>query len=140
MITLDQYFGVHRNHPDITDDIRDNAARLLDACEELEHMARDEGVEFPDNPVTRSGVSGQTYGGYRPRDCPQGALHSSHKEGLAVDRYDPQGKIDAWCMMNSGKGGLLEQCGVYIEHPDATKGWSHWTIKATKSGRRVFMP
>ena len=140
MITLDEYFGIYAEHPDITDNIRDNAERLLSACADLEQMALADGIEFPINPATKSGVSGQTYGGWRPWNCPIGAQNSSHKQGLAVDLYDPQGRIDAWCMMHSGKGGYLEQCGIYIEHPDATKGWSHWSIKAPGSGRRVFYP
>ena len=140
MISIDEYFGVHSEHAGITDAMRDNAERLLDACAELENLATADGVEFPINPATGSGVSGQTFGGWRPADCPIGALHSSHKQGLAVDRYDPQGRIDAWCMGNSGRGGYLEQCGIYIEHPDDTKGWSHWSIKKPRSGRTVFYP
>lgn len=137
MITLADYFGKWYGCPDMTETRLDNAERLLDACGDLELMARNDGVQFPVNPVTGTQVSGQTYGGFRPMACPQGALHSSHKEGLAVDRYDPTGIIDAWCMQNLDK---LEQCGIYIEHPESTNGWSHWTIKAPRSGNRVFFP
>ena len=140
MITLDQYFGHFRFHPDATPDRIQNARLLLHACSALEYFAVRDGIEFPDNPVTGSGVSGQTYGGFRTQDCPQGAPHSSHKEGMAVDRYDPEGLIDAWCMKNSEVGGLLESCGIYIEHPDATPGWSHWTTRRPRSGNRVFRP
>ena len=140
MITSQQYFGIYHDHPDATKEVKDNAETLLMACDNLEEMAVEDGVVFPDNPTTGNGVSGVTLGGFRPQSCVQGAMHSSHKEGLAVDRYDPEGRIDAWCMMNSGKGGKLEQCGIYIEHPDSTKGWSHWTIKSPGSGHRVFYP
>lgn len=113
---------------------------MLHACAALEYFAERDGVEFPDNPKTLTGVSGETLGGFRPQNCDQGAAHSSHKEGFAVDRYDPEGLIDKWCMANSEVGGLLESCGIYIEHPDATHGWSHWTIRRPGSGNRVFRP
>lgn len=137
MITLTQYAGSHASSADWTDTRQANAAQLLVACSRLEGLARGDGVHFPDNPVTGNGISGSIFGGFRPQDCPQGALQSSHKEGLAVDRYDPDGKIDEWCMSNLDR---LESCGIYIEHPAATVHWSHWTTKAPKSGRRVFYP
>lgn len=140
MITLVQYFGPYAGHADATDTVIDNAEALLKACGALEQMAKLDGVQFPDSPKTGNGVSGDGNGGFRPKDCPVGAEHSSHKEGRAVDRYDPHGDIDRWCMSNSGEGGKLSQCGIYIEHPSKTDGWSHWTIKAPGSGRRVFMP
>lgn len=137
MITLQQYFGKWWDHADAIPARVANAERLLAACDELEAMAIADGVKFKDNPVTGSGVSGQTFGGFRPQSCVQGAPKSSHKEGLAVDRYDPDGDIDRWCMKNQDK---LKQCGIYIEHPDATKGWAHWSIKPPGSGKTVFYP
>jgi hypothetical protein len=137
MITLLQYVGVHEGSPDWTQARKANAGKLLAACASLEvEMARG-GVSFPDNPKTRNGISGQTFGGFRPQNCQQGAPNSSHKEALAVDRYDPRGEIDNWCMAHQDR---LAMHGVYIEHPSATPGWSHWTIRAPKSGNRVFYP
>ena len=140
MITIQQYFGKFFDHTDANEARKLNAANLLVACANLEAMAKADGIAFPDNPATKSGVSGTQYGGFRPQDCPEGAPHSSHKEGLAVDRYDLDGHIDAWCMLNSGIEGKLEQCGIYIEHPAKTEHWSHWTIKPPGSGNRVFYP
>ena len=137
MITLNQYVGPHRDSPDWTTARQLNASNLLKACASLEvEMARG-GVAFPDNPVTKNGVGGSTFGGFRPQNCPIGAPKSSHKEGLAVDRFDPRGEIDAWCMAHLDR---LAAHGIYIEHASATPGWSHWTIKAPKSGNRAFMP
>lgn len=137
MITFDQYFSDWIAHPDATEERQANAIRLLSAVSSLERLAITDGVEFTDNPVTGSGISGEKYGGFRYQACPQGALHSSHKEALAVDRYDPTGDIDKWCLMNLDK---LEQCGIYIEAPASTHGWSHWTVRAPASGHRVFIP
>jgi hypothetical protein len=137
MITLTQYVGPWRNSPDWTIERQLNAQKLLAACLALETEAVAAGVEFPDNPVTGSGVSGQTLGGFRPQNAAQGAPNSSHKLGLAVDRFDPQGEIDDWCMANQDR---MAAYGIYIEHPSATPHWSHWTIKAPGSGNRVFYP
>lgn len=137
MISLNQYVGVHRQSPDWTIARQQNASNLLKACAALEAEMARAGVLFPDNPATKSGVSGQTYGGFRPQDCSIGAPASSHKEGLAVDRYDPRGEIDAWCMAHPDR---LAFHGIFIEHASATPGWSHWTIKSPRSGNRIFMP
>jgi hypothetical protein len=99
--------------------------------------AMDDGVNFPVNPRTGSCVSGETYGGFRPQSCPIGSPKSSHKEGMAVDIYDPKGEIDNWCMENLNR---LEECGLYLEHPSKTVHWCHVSTRAPGSGRRVFMP
>lgn len=137
IITLSQYFGPWLSHPDATPKTRDNAIRLLDACHRLQAVAERDGVVFRINPKTGSGVSGTQFGGFRPQCCTQGAANSSHKQGLAVDRFDPLGEIDRWCMSNFP---ALEAVGIYIEHASATPGWSHWTIRAPGSGRRAFFP
>lgn len=137
MITIEEYVGPHADSPDWTEERQENAAKLLEACSVLEDEMTASGVEFPINPATGSGVSGQTFGGFRPQDCPQGAANSSHKLGLAVDRYDPHGRIDAWLLAHPD---ALAEHGIYIEHPDATHTWSHWTIKPPGSGHHVFYP
>lgn len=137
MITLNQYVGPHRESPDWTPAREQNATQLLARCAALEAEMVEAGIEFPINPATGSGVSGQTFGGFRPQSCPQGAPNSSHKEGKAVDRFDPKGEIDAWLMANQDR---LVFHNLYIEHPSATKGWSHWTTRAPGSGNRVFFP
>lgn len=137
LLSLDQYFGPWRNHPDASKPRRENALRLLAAVEKLAALAVADGVVFRANPKTGSVVSGLQYGGFRPQSCCEGAPNSSHKDALAVDLFDPAGKIDAWCLANIDK---LEACKIYIEHPSATKAWSHWTLRPPKSGRRAFFP
>jgi hypothetical protein len=137
MITLTEYAGPHRESKDWTPAREQNAIELLTRCEALEEEMVADGVVFPDNPATGSGVSGKTFGGFRPQDCPQGAPTSAHKEGQAVDRYDPGNKIDAWLMDHQDR---LVHHDLYIEHPSATNGWSHWGTRAPRSGNRVFYP
>lgn len=137
MITLAQLVGPHSKSPDWTSARQAKAAILLEACAALETEMVADGVDFPINPATGSGVSGQTFGGFRPQDCPQGAPNSSHKEGQAVDRYDPLNEIDDWCMAHLDR---LEAHGIYIEHPSATNHWSHWTTRRPGSGNRAFYP
>ena len=137
MITLEQYVGVHSCCEDWNQERIDNAGELLAACAPLYDEMTAVGVVFHINPATGSQVSGQTFGGFRPQDCPQGAPNSSHKEGSAVDWYDPYGLIDDWLMKHEDR---LAAHGLYIEHPQATTHWSHWTTRAPRSGRRVFYP
>lgn len=145
MLSVEEYFGPWVDHPDATSERKFNAQNLVDACNRLEAMALEDNVAFPEHKRTLSklswgdisDVSGDGYGGFRPQDCPIGAKNSSHKEGEGVDRYDPGGNIDAWCMENKDK---LEACGIHIEHPSATVGWSHWTIRPPRSGSIVFYP
>lgn len=140
MITLAQYFGVHSTSKDITPEVISNAERFLERCDILYRLALQDNVEFQINPHTGNIISGQTFGAFRPQSCPQGAANSSHKVGRGLDIFDPDGEVDGWCVINSNRGGLLEQCGIYIESPAATPGWSHWTDRAPHSGNRVFVP
>lgn len=145
MISFAEYFGPWINHPDATEERKANAIRLLTACDLLERMAVADGVVFPEHDRSLSGlawhdhsdISGVGFGGFRPQFCPIGASHSAHKEALAVDRFDPSGLIDAWCMKNQDK---LAQCGIYLEHPSATSGWSHWGVRPPASGKQVYFP
>lgn len=137
MMTLDKYFGPWRNHPDATPVRKANAERLIDAANKLIEMAKADGVKFHINQSTDSYVSGSRLGGFRPILSSTGAVRSSHKEGLGVDIYDPHDEIDKWCMDNTDK---LESCGIYLEHPDYTVGWSHWQIRRPGSGNRIFYP
>lgn len=137
MITIEQYVGLWANSPDWNLERKNNAVKLLEACNKLEAYAVKDGVEFKINPITNSNVSGTKYGGFRPQDCSEGAPDSAHKQGQAVDRFDPKGLIDSWCMKNQDK---LVECGIYIEHPSTTPNWSHWSTRSPHSGKHVFYP
>jgi len=66
-----------------------------------------------------------------------GAKKSNHMACLAADFHDADGKLDEWCMANLN---VLEECGLWLEHPDATKNWTHVQVVPPKSGNRVFKP
>lgn len=65
------------------------------------------------------------------------ALGSSHLYGAAVDVKDPNGDLAKWVKANKSK---LEECGLWCENPQYTKGWVHLTIYMPKSGNRFFNP
>lgn len=135
MISLPEYFGPWEDSPDATDERHEAAQTMLEKVNPLLEEAEGEGIELKINPHTGSLVSGQTYGGFRPQDCPQGAPHSSHKEARAVDVYDPSGALDRWLTDE-----ILEKHDLYREHPADTSGWCHLSDKAPGSGKRTFHP
>jgi hypothetical protein len=137
LFTEEEYFAVYKDHPDITDGIKNNVRRLHFACDMLSEYVKASGIKFQINPTTKSVIAGVKNGGFRPQDCTVGAPMSSHKQGLAVDLYDPYEDIDNWCMKHQD---ILTNCGIYIESPTKTPHWTHWTIKPPVSGNRVFMP
>lgn len=132
MITINQYFRGREHTPQQESD----AVELLSRVNSLLHeYTLKTGQDVQENPHTNSMVSGETEGGFRLPDCPQGAIHSSHKEAKAVDVYDPENKIDAWV-----NDAILEHFGLYREHPDYTDTWCHLTTRAPGSGHRTFIP
>lgn len=71
--------------------------------------------------------------GYRPgsyNTAAGGAKMSNHTICKAVDFKDPNGDIDAWCLQNMDK---LKEIGLWLEHPDSTKGWCHVDTKPRKN-------
>ena len=137
MITLAQYIGVHAASKDWTTARQTSAMALLASVNALMLDAIADHVVFLINPKTGNQISGQTFGGFRPQNCPQGAPNSNHKKGKAIDLYDPYNQVDQWCAANLGK---LEKHGIWIEHPDDTPTWSHWQSVPPRSGNRMFKP
>ena len=133
MFTKEQYFRDF----EYTKVHSENADYLIKRCSLLENKLLSMGVKFPVNPKTGSHISGDTYGGFRPQECPIGAPKSAHKLGLAVDRYDPTGEIDEALMSHQE---LLVEYGIYIEHPSKTAGWSHWAVIPPLSNKHIFYP
>lgn len=135
MITLEQLFGPWHDHPDATIERKANAKVLLIAVNNLLDEAKQEGVTIPINPTTHSEVSGTTLGGFRPQACAIGSPNSAHKQGRAVDVYDPRESLDTWLDDDT-----LEAFGLYREAPSATRGWVHLTDRSPTSNKRTFLP
>ena len=134
MITPEEYFGPWTslgNNPSLVA----NATELLKRVNRVLDAACNDHVLISINPTTRSQVSGNTFGGIRPLDCPIGSNQSAHKRGMAVDVYDPVEAIDKW--LTDAK---LELYDLYREHPNATRGWCHLSTRRPDSGHRTFYP
>jgi len=136
MISILDLFGNFFDCDDATDEVKANAQDFLDnVLNPLLIEAEAHGIDLKINPRTKTYVSGEQYGGFRPQSCPIGAPHSAHKLGLACDVYDPDGALDAYLT-----DAILAAHGAYREAPSATPGWAHITSRAPASGHRTFMP
>lgn len=62
-----------------------------------------------------------------------GSKKSSHMSGMAIDLADKNGKIKAQITEK-----MLEEAGLYMEHPSYTKTWIHLQTRPTS--RRIFYP
>lgn len=140
-ITAYDYFKAYPSHPEITGEIHENAVELLGKVNTLLDECEANGWEPHINPVTKTLISGEMNGGWRPSWCPIGAPNSSHKQGRGVDIFDHRNELDAMITDD-----LLERHGLYREHPDATvnkmglNGWVHLTTRSPRSGKRTFWP
>lgn len=128
MITVKDYFmGRDLLFPhECTDEIRRNATETVRRVNLL---------------LERFGESRAVNSGWRPAavnaSTPGSAKRSNHMMGLACDLDDDDGYLDEWCMDNLD---ILEEIGLWMEHPSATKGWCHVQMVPPRSGRRVYYP
>jgi len=149
MISLVQYYGMYGRSKDLTPARQANAQRLLKAVNRLMALGMQQGIVFMNSPATRNQISTDV-GGFRSQSCKSGAPFSAHKEALAIDLYDGiEGAIGKWLMegwkdKSSEAHKLIEELGLYFEHPDDTVGqishWSHWSLVRPASGNRFFHP
>jgi hypothetical protein len=139
MITEGQYFGSKLGHPDATESRKLNAKDLLKKVNRLLAWAEDQGHPIAIDLDTGSQISGSKGGagdgGFRLGSATAGAKRSAHKEGLAVDVYDPGDAID---LLLTDR--ILEDHTLWRESSAATPGWVHLQSVAPKSGRRTFTP
>lgn len=64
-------------------------------------------------------------------------MKSKHLYGQAVDIYDPNKELQAWCKANEN---LLEDAQLWMEDFSATPNWCHFQILPPASGKRWFIP
>ena len=64
-------------------------------------------------------------------------MKSMHLRGAAIDVFDPDKKLQEWCLSNES---ILEKVGIWCEDFKYTKNWVHMQIFAPKSGKRFFIP
>lgn len=139
MITLEQFYqGRDRAYRDeLTLDIIQDATLTVERVNELLAHAAAAGVTLHRRPDNGSLVNS----GWRPAavnsKTPGAAPMSKHMKGQACDVYDPEGELDEWCLANAD---VLEEIGLWQEHPSATKGWCHVQTVPPRSGNRVFYP
>jgi hypothetical protein len=77
--------------------------------------------------------------GWRPRAVnaatPNAAPLSKHLLALADDVEDNDKAVQQWCMVHLD---VLEELGLWMEHPRDTPTWCHLQTVPPKSGKRVF--
>lgn len=134
MITLrDYWMGRDASYPDLlTDELKAAAG---------ETVARANLLISAYNSVTKDDEPRVVNSGWRPPAVnavtPGSAPRSKHMTGQAIDISDPDGDLDEWCLEHPE---ILQSIGLWLEHPSATKGWTHVQIVPPKSGRRCFYP
>lgn len=123
------------------DELLGRVNRLLDSAKAA--GAYDDEID-PDTGTQVSGSKGGSGdGGWRPSDATTGAPNSKHKQGKAVDCYDPQNTLDLWLnTFEDGYGGntKLAEHGLWRENPVATRGWVHLQCVPPGSNKRTFFP
>ncbi|MBX3605382.1 MAG: hypothetical protein KF788_08925 [Piscinibacter sp.] len=101
-------------------------------------------VQLTNALLARFGQGRKVISGWRPAmvnaATPGAAPNSKHLTAQAVDLADPEGDLDHWLMSAAGQQ-ALEDIGLWMEHPAATKGRTHLqTVPPRFGGGRVFYP
>ena len=134
MITLQDYFN-DKPHPT---EYNLNALTLLYRVNNLiTAFITDTGEVSVNNPATGNQISGSKNGdgGFRLPTSLTGSSKSAHKQGMAVDIYDPQNKLDDYLTDE-----ILTKFDLYREAPESTLGWCHLGTRIPGSGHRTFKP
>lgn len=138
MITLTDYFQSYDSGPQR--DLRDEFP--LDMTPQIERNA-ERTVETVNSLLGLFGEWRKVSSGWRPPTYnakTAGASKTSlHMTGKAIDLEDHDGMLDDWILTDDGQTALTT-LGIWVEHPAATKGWSHLQTVPPRSGRRVFYP
>jgi hypothetical protein len=119
------YMGRDKKYP-LNDTQRANAEELVEKVNRL---------------LSRFGEGRRVSSGWRPPQVnaatPGAAKRSLHMTCEAVDLEDEDGQLDDWCLDNLE---VLQEIGLWLESPAATRRWCHLQIAPPRSGKRVFFP
>lgn len=119
---------------DLSDEIRANAKTTVERANKL--LARYIASTGDDRPR-------RVTSGWRPPSVNEkvsgAAKRSNHMVGRAIDIADASRALKRWLVTPAGQVALIE-CGLWMEHPDATPTWVHVQIVPPRSGSRVFRP
>lgn len=126
VISLQEYLMGRDKKYTLTPELQSNAEETVDKVNQL---------------LDRFGESRKVRSGWRPPEVnqatPNAAPKSKHMTCEACDLDDPEGDLDEWCFANQE---ILQEIGLWLEHPASTKTWTHVQIVPPKSGNRVFFP
>lgn len=121
-----------------TPEVEANAEKTVEAVNSLLAVLEAEGI-----PLEENKQGSIINSGWRPPQIngqvKNAAVKSKHMTGEACDLYDPEGAIDDFLMSEAGQRVLIG-LRLFLEHPSATKNWSHVQIVPPRSLNRVFYP
>lgn len=129
-ITLADYFGSFTATSQPSRETRENAITLLSRVNALLAV-----IDLPE------AIAPKVNSGWRPAwynaTVANAAPKSKHITGEAIDLADPEGALDDYLL---DRPELLAKHELWMEHPSATKAYTHLQSVPPKSGRRAFFP
>lgn len=125
LVTLEEYLmGRDKEFP-ISDQLRSNANLIVFRANRL---------------LDIFGQYRAVTSGYRPEAINAGiknaASHSNHIVCKAVDLEDHNGMLDKFLVEHVS---VLKKCGLWLESPHSTEGWTHIQSVSPRSGSIIFV-
>lgn len=139
LLTASGKYPQREKHKEVTAEVITNGKNLID---KVNRLLKDLGIS---QVVVSSG--------FRPSEVngatPNAAKKSLHMTGQAIDIEDTKDQYIAKLVQSkeeASKKGFLVNYGLWLEHPDNTKGansnWAHFDCSTSRANRkvRVFKP
>jgi hypothetical protein len=118
-------------HPECTNEVKTNAAKLCDAVNALFTD-----LKYKSNLTVNSGFRTSEVN----KNIPNAAKKSQHMLGNAVDLSDVDGKLDELLTLDATDV-LLKKHGLWVEDPSVTRFWTHLDCKDRgKRSKNIFKP
>lgn len=112
--------------------------RTVAAWNSLAAAAELDGVVLQVNSATGCYIGGSGNGGARPKGSKVGAPGSKHQLLMALDLFDPQRSFMRWLLSHGLERAV--SIGLWFEHGQWTRSWTHGQIVPPGSGARFFVP